>query len=349
MKKHANIPIFIPHLGCPNQCVFCNQRTISGVCEFDPESVIDIIESALTTIGEGMEAEIAFFGGSFTGIDRPLMRRLLEIANSYLKSGRVSGLRCSTRPDYISEEILAELKKYGMRVIELGLQSVDDGVLFRTKRGHTSEDARRACKLIVDGGFTLVGQMMIGLPGADLESELKTAEFIISSGASAARIYPTVVFRDTELCDMAKSGIYSPISLDDAVVRSAAVMKKFIDAGVEVIRVGLCSSENLASDDTYFAGPNHSAIGELVENEIYYEIIKAEINKLNLSFNDKIAVFVPKGALSKAIGQKKRNKLRLQKEFSVSQIGFSEKDSLSEYCVEAEKIAERCKDVFKDT
>ncbi|MBR2431392.1 MAG: radical SAM protein, partial [Clostridia bacterium] len=337
MKKHANIPVFIPHLGCPNQCVFCNQRTISGVSEFDPESVIDIIESALATLGDGVEAEIAFFGGSFTGIDRPLMTRLLEIANTYVASGRVSGLRCSTRPDYISEEILAELKKYGMRVIELGLQSVDDSVLLLTKRGHTSSDARRACELIVKHGFTLVGQMMIGLPGASLKSELETAEFIISSGASAARIYPTVVFRNTELCDMAKTGIYSPISLDDAVVRSAQVMKKFKDAGVEVIRVGLCASENLASEDTYFAGPNHSAIGELVENEIYYEIIKEEILKLNISCDDKIAVLVPKGALSKAIGQRKRNKLRLEKDFSVPEISFSEKDSLYEYCVVAEK------------
>ena len=337
MKKHANIPIFIPHLGCPNQCVFCNQRTISGVSEFDPESVIDIIESALATIGDGVRVEIAFFGGSFTGIDRPLMRRLLEIANSYVLSGRVSGLRCSTRPDYIDGEILAELKKYGMQVIELGLQSIDDSVLFMTKRGHTSSDAERACKLIVEHGFTLVGQMMIGLPGADLESELKTAEFIISSGATAARIYPTVVFHDTELCDMAKTGVYSPISLDDAVVRSAAVMKKFKDAGVEVIRVGLCATENLASDDTYFAGPNHSAIGELVENELYYKIIKEELLKLNLSCDDKVAVFVPKGALSKAIGQRKRNKLRLEKDFPISQISFSEKDSLYEYCVVAEK------------
>ena len=333
MKKHANIPIFIPHLGCPNHCVFCNQRTISGVLDFEPEGVIANIESALLTIGEGVDVEIAFFGGSFTGIDRDLMIRLLEIADSYVRSGKVSGIRCSTRPDYISEEILAELKKYGMRVIELGLQSVDDGVLSVTKRGHTARDAEQACRLVVDHGFTLVGQMMIGLPSATLESEIKTADFIISSGASAARIYPTVVFHDTELCEMARSGDYSPISLEDAVVRSAAVMKRFIDAGVEVIRVGLCSSENLASDDTYFAGPNHAALGELVENEIYYEIIKEEIKKLNLSCCDKIAVYVPKGALSKAIGQRKRNKLRLLKEFLISQIGFFEKEGLSEYCV----------------
>ena len=170
MKKHANIPIFIPHLGCPNQCVFCNQRSISGVDEFNPESVTDIIESALATIGEGVDVEIAFFGGSFTGIDRPLMIRLLEIANSYLVSGKISGIRCSTRPDYISREILDELKKYGMTVIELGLQSIDDSVLSLTKRGHTSDSAMRACKMIKERGFDLIGQMMIGLPDSTLES-----------------------------------------------------------------------------------------------------------------------------------------------------------------------------------
>ena len=135
MKKHANIPIFIPHLGCPNQCVFCNQRTISGVDKFDADSIVDIIESSLATIPDGTEVEIAFFGGSFTGIDRDLMRKLLRIAHAYVKGGRVCGIRCSTRPDYIDLDVLQELKEYGVKVIELGLQSVDNSVLLQTKRG----------------------------------------------------------------------------------------------------------------------------------------------------------------------------------------------------------------------
>lgn len=337
MKKHVNIPIFIPHLGCPNQCVFCNQRTISGVGSFKADSVVDIIENALSTIDNGVEVEIAFFGGSFTGIDRNLMRELLEIAYSYVARGRVVGIRCSTRPDYISDDILLELKQYGVKVIELGLQSVDDGVLSATKRGHTFEDEKRACKMIVDYGFTLVGQMMIGLPGATEKSELETAEFIISASASGARIYPTVVFKDTELCSMTQKGEYSPVSEEEAVRRSALVMKKFIDAGVDVIRVGLCASENLASGDTYFAGPNHSAIGELVQNEIYYTLIKEKIGAINAIENSDIKVFVPYGSLSKAIGQKKRNKIRLQKEFSLSNISFFESNKLSEYCVSIER------------
>ena len=332
MKKHANIPVFIPHLGCPNQCVFCNQRTISGVREFRPESVRDIIDSALETIGD-KDAEIAFFGGSFTGIDRALMTELLEIAHSYLSSGRVSGIRCSTRPDYIDEEILGILKKYGVGIIELGLQSVDESVLSATKRGHNFDAEKRACELIVKNGFTLVGQMMIGLPGSSAESEMKTAEFIISSGASGARIYPTVVFRDTELCSMAESGIYEPLSLDEAIARTAPVMKRIIDAGLDVIRVGLCATENLADENTYYAGPNHPAVGELVENEIYYEIIKDRFKKSDIGENSSVSVLVPRGSLSKAIGQRKKNKLRLIRDFKLSDIAFCEDERLPEYSV----------------
>ncbi len=331
MKKHVNIPIFIPHLGCPNQCVFCNQHTISGAKDFEPESLTEIIESALKTIDDNTEVEIAFFGGSFTGIDSELMIKLLKAAYSYDAGGRVGSIRCSTRPDYINAEVLEYLKKYGVKIIELGLQSVDEDVLLLTKRGHTFENEREACELIVKSGFTLIGQMMIGLPGSTLDSELKTADFIIKSGASGARIYPTVVFKDTELAKMTEKKIYTPLGLDEAIKRSAAVMKKFIDSGVEVIRVGLCSSENLTNDDTYFCGPNHPAIGELVENEIYYNIIYKEITDRGYGHNRKVSVFVSRGSLSKAIGQKKKNKLRLISDFSFDDIKFCEDEKLLDY------------------
>ena len=333
MKTHANIPIFIPHLGCPNQCVFCNQRIISGEKEFKPEEIKDKIETALSTINDGREVEIAFFGGSFTGIDRNLMTELLEIGYSYIKSGRVVGIRCSTRPDYIDVEVLEILKKYGVKVIELGLQSIDEEVLRVTKRGHTADDAKRACKLVVDYGFELVGQMMIGLPGSTPEREIETAKFIIDSGAVGARIYPTVVFSDTELCHMAKVGEYNPISLPDAVKRSADVKRLFVSSDISVIRVGLCSSENLSADDTYFAGPNHAAIGELVENEIYYSIISEKMKEINPMPGDNITIFVRKGSLSKALGQKKSNKIRIIKEFNTPYVNFSESEELDEYGV----------------
>ena len=211
MKKHANIPIFIPHLGCPNQCVFCNQRTISGVNKFDISRVSAQIDEALATVDPSCEVEIAFFGGSFTGIDRELMISLLEIAYDYIKRGKVSSVRCSTRPDYISDDILNILKKYGVKTVELGLQSASDKVLLKSKRGHTAYDEERACKMIVNAGLDLVGQMMIGLPGSTLEDELQTARFIVKSGAKGARIYPTVVFYDTELCEMSRRGEYTPL------------------------------------------------------------------------------------------------------------------------------------------
>ena len=337
MKKHANIPIFIPHLGCPNQCVFCNQRSITGKNEFDPARVDEIIKSSLATIDENTECEIAFFGGSFTGIDMGLMLKLLEIAHSYVKCGRVKSIRCSTRPDYINVQILDILKTYGVSVIELGLQSADDQVLSACKRGHDFFAEECAVKLIKQWGFELVGQMMIGLPGSTLEKELKTAEFICNAGADGARIYPTVVFRDTELCSMAKSGEYIPISEDEAIIRTAKVLRLFNERGVKVIRVGLCASENLSNPDSYFAGPNHSALGELCENQVFYEIIFDTIQKMKLSANAKVNVSVPNGALSKAIGQKKKNKLRLTSELSLSEITFTEDQTLKGYDVRCEE------------
>ena len=334
MKKHVNIPIFIPHMGCPNQCVFCNQRKITGINKFSLENVRLQIDTALATVSSETEAEIAFFGGSFTGIDRSLMLELLKIAYSYVAEGRVTSIRCSTRPDYISDEILDILSQYKVTVIELGLQSADDRVLSATKRGHNFMCEINACKKIVDRGFDLVGQMMIGLPGSTPETEEETANFIIKSGAVAARIYPTVVFRDTELCEMAISGIYKPITEEEAVIRSARVLRMFRDAGVNVIRIGLCATENLTDEASYYSGPNHPALGELVENEFYFNKIVEVLHKCNLKPGSFLNVAVSPGSLSKAIGQKKRNKLRLISLYGFSDIRFMEDSRISEFDVE---------------
>ena len=331
MKAHVNIPVFIPHLGCPNQCVFCNQRTISGVEEFDPENFTGIIDTALSTVSDDTEAEIAFFGGSFTGIDRELMLNLLKAAYSYVKLGRVSSIRCSTRPDYIDEEILSILKAYGVKVIELGLQSSSDRVLTATKRGHDRECERRACRMIVDAGFELVGQMMIGLPESTAKSELDTAQFIVDVGAVGARIYPTVVFYGTELCEMTKLGVYKPLDVGEAVERSASVFDLFYKNNVRVIRVGLCASEQLESASTYHSGPNHPAIGELVINEFYRRNIIARAKELSLLSDDILKITVARGMLSKAVGQKKRNKLCIKEELGIREVTFKESDELSGY------------------
>ncbi len=337
MKRHVNIPVFIPHLGCPNQCVFCNQKTISGVSEFELSTVKNTIDNAISTIESDAEVEIAFFGGSFTGIDTSLMISLLEIANSYIKDGRVSSIRCSTRPDYIDSERLEILAEYGVKVIELGLQSISDRVLDLTKRGHNFDSEKRACDLIVKSGFSLVGQMMIGLPGSTPESEIETARFIISSGAVAARIYPTVVFKNTELYDMTRLGIYTPLSLQEAVDRSAKVFSLFLENNVEIIRIGLCASENLSSEESYYAGPNHSALGELVINKYYYDKILENAKKLSLSESDILNIAVAHGRLSSVIGQKKNNKILLSKSLPVRHISFFESDLVSGYDVLLQK------------
>ena len=341
--RHVNIPIFIPHLGCPNTCVFCNQRTISGKQSFDISDVRRDIETAMSTIDSDEEVEIAFFGGSFTGIDRELMIALLELAYGYVEDGRVTSVRCSTRPDYIDGQTLAILKRYGVKVIELGLQSADNGVLAATKRGHSFADEERACRMIVEAGFELVGQMMIGLPGSTAESELETADFIIRAGATGARIYPTVVFRDTELCSMCERGEYKPLALVEAVARTTEALKRFVSAGVKVVRVGLCSSENLVSEDTYFAGPNHPAIGELCENKIYLDKIFECARGLALDENTVLRITVSRGSMSKAVGQSKRNKLLLLECLGVKRVVFAESDELSGYEIsvgaeEGEKI-----------
>ena len=327
--RHVNIPIFIPHLGCPNQCVFCNQKTISGVQEFNPENVREQIDLALETVEDDAEVEIAFFGGSFTGIDRALMVELLDIGYSYIQADRVKSLRCSTRPDYIDEEIIGILKNYGVKTVELGLQSSCNSVLEKSKRGHYFEAEEKSCRLIVESGLDLVGQMMIGLPGSDLDSELETARFIISAGARGSRIYPTVVFRETELCQMTYNGEYTPLSLDDAISRSAKVLSLFIDAGVEVIRIGLQASDGLESKDSYVAGPNHPALGELIIGEYYYEKTIDILSEAKFAFDEHITVLVKPGSLSKAIGQNAKNKTRLKALYK--NIRFAESDGLKEY------------------
>lgn len=310
---HRNIPIFIPHLGCPNQCVFCNQRSISGCHTFSETLVTEQIDRALATIPDGTDVEIAFFGGSFTGIDRDLMLRLLQTAQAYVDAGRVQGIRLSTRPDYITPEILELLSRFSVRVIELGLQSMDDGVLLVANRGHDASCAEQACRRVRDAGFSLVGQMMIGLPGSTEGTEVETARRISMLGAEAARIYPTVVFYDTPLCDMVKDGRYTPLSLDEAVRRSASALRIFEENGVECIRIGLCSGEELTSADTVLAGPNHPALGEMVRSELAYEKTLDALMREGLLGKD-VLLRVPQREVSHIVGQHRSNLLRLERE-----------------------------------
>ncbi len=324
-KRHINIPVFIPHLGCPNMCVFCNQHAISGTCSFRREDIHREIERVLSTIDpETTHCEIAFFGGSFTGIDRETMRYCLDTAETYVKRGWVTGIRMSTRPDYINEEILDILGEYTVSQVELGIQSFSDRVLQAAKRGHTTEDTLRACTLLRERGISFVGQMMVGLPLSSLEDELECAEKICALGAAGSRIYPTVVFRDTELADMTEGGVYHPLSVEDAVARCAAVLDVFVHHGVRCLRVGLCESENLHGT-AYLAGPNHPAMGELVGNALYYRRMCRALDKCGGDLNGQTAVFtVPKGDISLAVGQKGGNRLKIHQKYPIKSLRFLE-------------------------
>ena len=330
-KNHRNIPIFIPHLGCPNMCVFCNQRSISGKQSFCPDSVRREIDEALATIDAGAEVEIAYFGGSFTGIDRELMIYLLDVAEEYIRNpiegkARVTGIRMSTRPDYIDDEIMEILSHYHVRTVELGLQSMRDDVLHASKRGHSAQDAERACRLIKDAGYSLIGQMMIGLPGSMAEDEIYTAKRICEMGADGARIYPTVVFYDTELSKMAERGEYEMLSVEDAVHRSKEVLKIFNEHNVECIRIGLCASDNLLDEEKVMGGANHPSLGELVLGEEYYDRMCDEAEKLVAQGKSGgvITFTVPRGDVSKAVGQRGKNRARLEEKYKGYKIVIKE-------------------------
>ncbi len=329
MKNHKNIAVFIPHLGCKHNCIFCSQTKITGASvmpdiKSELECVKRTIEEGLSTVTEG-ETEIAFFGGSFTGIDREYMISLLELASGYIGE-KVKGIRCSTRPDYVNREICDILKNYGVTAVELGIQSTDDKVLIASRRGHAAGDSKRACELISENGFELGGQMMIGLPLSTAESEIQTARDIVAFGAKTSRIYPAVVFENTRLFDMAKSGEYIPLTTDDAVSRAAACAEIFIKNNVSILRIGLHSSENLTNAPY---GANHPAIGELTEGEIYYNLIREQLEGIKA---DNITILIPPGELSKCIGHRGKNRKRF-KELYNKNINFLQDGSLEKYSI----------------
>ena len=331
--KHINIPIFIPHLGCPNQCIFCNQKYISGTQAFDENAVDTIINEVLSTVSCDDTCEIAFFGGSFTGIDRSLMIRLLDKAQTYVNNGQVIGIRMSTRPDYIDEEIIEILKRYTVTYVELGIQTMNDDVLRYLKRGHTSLDTINATSLLNKAQIPFVGQMMVGLPRATQEDELYCAEQICKLGARATRIYPTLVFKNTELEILTRIKEYIPLSLEDAVARTALVLEIFSKNNVNCLRIGLCESENLHSESTFFAGPNNASIGEMVRSRLYYNKICENLGE-NDNYKDvSIVVAGPTGATSQIVGQKKTNLAKLKNKYGIKNIKVIENDDIEQFNV----------------
>ncbi len=275
--KHYTIPIFIPQLACPFQCVFCNQEKITSRGHIPGiNEIINTIEQYQFSFPKGKKhVEIGFFGGNFTGIPLEEQEKYLRAAWPYLEKGLVEGIRLSTRPDYIDEERLSLLKKYGVTTIELGAQSADDDVLCQSARGHTSGDTVTASRLIIANGFRLGLQMMIGLPGDTVDKAIMTAKKIIELGAVETRIYPVLVIKGTKMAEWFEEGKYKPLSMDETITWLKELLPLFELANVEVTRVGLHSSEGLLSGKELVAGPFHTSTRELAMTEVWWDRLKS--------------------------------------------------------------------------
>ncbi len=312
MMKHYNIPVFVPHKGCPNDCVFCNQKKITGICEAETLGrTEEIITEHLSTIKRPYFAEIAFFGGSFTGIDLSLQKEYLKIAKKYVDMGEVDGIRLSTRPDYISGEILRMLKSYGVTAVELGAQSMDDEVLLKNRRGHTADDTKKAVRLLKEYGFETGLQMMTGMYGSDTEKDIFTGREIAKLKPDTVRIYPTVVLSETELENLYKDGKYVPTSLETSVEVCAALYRIFDEEKIKIIRMGLQSTDTICEKGSIVAGAYHSAFGELVRSRLLRDEMEEEVK------SGKRVIEVPAKKLSAAIGQKRANLTYFKEKYGI--------------------------------
>ncbi len=319
-NKIFRIPIFVPHKGCPNDCVFCNQKKITGhTAECTPQSVAKIADEHLKYIlkkcdREAAYIEIAYFGGSFTGIQFELQKQYMQIANKYLTQGKIDGIRCSTRPDYINDDILNMLKSYGITTIELGVQSTDNECLKLSNRGHNFEDVKNAARLIKKHNINLGLQMMTGLPGDTEQKSLKTADDIISLEPQCVRIYPTLVLQGTHLYTMYQNGEYQPFSLEMTVDLCAQLINKFKSNNIQIIRIGLQTTDEINANTVI--GPYHPALAELC----YGRLLRNKIEQFVLNNhikNECLKIDSPKQQFSKIMGHKKENYVYFKNKYNI--------------------------------
>lgn len=325
MKKQYIIPIFVPHLGCPNDCIFCNQKSISGQKKnITKEEAKKIIDNYLKSIkDEDAQIEIAFFGGSFTAIEKEKQEELLQVAYEYVQSGQVESIRISTRPDCIDKETLKWLKKYKVKTIELGVQSANDYILKRANRGHTFEDVKKASKMIRWNGFKLGHQMMVGLPESTRIDEINTAKALVKLKPKMVRIYPVLVVKNTKLEKEYEEGIYQPLSVAQAVEVCKEIVRIFANKKIDIIRIGLQNTDEI-SDPTnknseVVAGPYHPAFRQLVESAMWYDAIVGKIKKLNAKVKE-VEVSVNPIDANNVIGHKKENVMKLKDTYDVDLI-----------------------------
>jgi len=308
--RHYNIPIFIPHLGCPYDCIFCDQKKISAQQQVPGSAeIVAIIEQHLRTIPDPAEVELAFFGGSFTAIQNELQQEYLSIVQPYLKSGRIQGIRISTRPDCITAEGLEMLKHYGVKTIELGVQSLNDEVLRSAGRRYKAENVYQSAALIHERGFQLGIQLMIGLPGDHYERDIQTVKDTIRLAPQMVRIYPTLVIAGTALESLWQDGQYQALTLEEAITICQDMLLHFTAADIPVIRMGLYPGEELLNGGVIKAGPFHPAFGELVEQAIFREqaMMAIKLHAQRFGKAENLYLYVNERDLSKMLGQQRKN------------------------------------------
>ena len=282
MKPFGMIPFFIPHVGCPYVCTFCNQSRItgqSGISHLTPEYIQQTIKDYVGTKRNEKFWEVAFYGGSFTAITKDLQHKLLMPAYEMLQQGLIDGIRCSTRPDAVGDEAITLLQSYGVKTVELGVQSMNDGILVDAKRGHTAQEVVEAVTRLKHRDMTVGVQLLPGLKGETWQTIIETAIAVAALRPDFVRIYPVLVIENTELADQYRAGEYEPLSTELAIQYCSFLKDWFEQHGIEVIRTGLQSTEELDSRNSLVAGPYEPAMGELVVNEQYKQRIERCIDE----------------------------------------------------------------------
>lgn len=312
--KHSIIPLFIPHYGCPHQCIFCNQVRITG--QTTPVKAADVdrtIAAYLASTQETRQWEAAFYGGSFTALPQGVMEELLRPAKEALDAGKISGIRLSTRPDCISPEILHLLSRMGVAVVELGVQSLSDEVLSLAERGHTAQDAEEAVRLLREGGFQVGLQFMTGLPGETMARLRYTARRGATLCPDFVRLYPVLVLEDTRLAGLYRNGRYRPLTIEEAAFRCAFLKRWYDRHHIPVIRMGLQATEELDRGTSLLGGPYHPAMGELAEQVLWRHDLLRQMR--GIPYGEEITLLCRREDRSKLMGHKKSTWLLLQKRF----------------------------------